>query len=609
MSLLCNALVCLILTTGPTPTPAAAQDLDWLRSFEAQRLVEAWTFRGVVDDDIPTLAAGQTTAVRVTLRDNGYAIAEGDAFATEQDLLGDEETVNLGQLLARATQTALGHANARRAHQRANQDNPQRPNENEDDGFFGLEVDLQIAGPLTPLTIRGTRPGPSLMEQWVPGYHGLVLRDPLTGAQALLWPGTALAQAISVEGQIGRALRDVGRGAGRYDPSQLIGLEVNRFAITHVVGLRDGAGRAELERGHATIPLGSISEQTVAGLRARLRQHLATRYKEPSLMPGDTYLPMANRFDGEANERDAALGALALIRAELALGQEFGGQSPAMVNAMTFARRRLQAQLDNEPLAFDEEASALYLLALIESESRELTLETRDSAIQRLDTTLDRLTQEQAGREELVVLVTLHRAAARTQRPELANRVSALAGPAIERVLAKPGLSRLAWSAELLAAINDPGELMRLRNRLDALMDDLERLQRVDPPMIGPDDVIGSLRLERGPRVFSELPDWTTAYGLRFVATMALAGQQPDDRIDRQVFASLAARYLALLNMSEAGAFASPYTQGAVGGIRQTFLDPRMPLAASGETLLAAVRYEQWLSALRAAKEDDNTQQ
>ncbi|WP_428386984.1 hypothetical protein [Mucisphaera sp.] len=610
---------------GLGPAVAAAQSMDgegddqrlgWITGFEAHRMVGTWVFRGEITE-VPVLRARGVLAVRVTLRDRGYAVAYGMAEVTAADTLADEVgSVNLAALLARATELAIGRARIRQAHQAQSRRDELGGVAGVDpegltaaEGLSGLQVDLQIAHGMEGVAIRATRPGASLFEVWSPGYHGLRVTNPESKEVGWLWPGTALAQNLTVEGQLGRVLRDAGRGLGRFDAVQLVGLGVERFTITHVVTQHRGGGRAELVRGQTVLPLGSLTEATVSLLTQRLSRQLGRRIEGERGLPAAVYLPAANRFEDEATLEASGLAALAATRWERwRLGGERVLPSRAARDGLALAQRVGELVLAGEEAGegFDVRAGSLALLVMVSSSEAEVRLRLRDRLMDRLSMWVEASGEGVDGRTELMALQALWRAGERTGRA-VAGDLSLRTVAAIEAVLARPGLARLPWAAELVPAVEDPVERMSLRNRLDALVDELQRLQRVESVGPGPGDVIGSLALARGGArggSGGEVPDWRSVYGLRFVSALAGVADVPDRRIDRQVFASLAARYVAYLSMTEPAAYFAPYPEGAIGGVRRSVVDHEMELEALAEALLAVVGYEMWLDRLRGEGEE-----
>ncbi|QDU71969.1 hypothetical protein [Mucisphaera calidilacus] len=604
LSTIVNTLLILCLSATPLHADDNPDQVSWLTGFEAHRLVARWIVDGQVTQPLPVIAVENVTAVKITLRDQGYAVGRAEANVLADDAIDGTDAINLAQALERAFNNASGHARARLEHlqQRPDDNAPRRGRAiNVDMALRTLHLDLQIAHRLEPVSIRPYDPAGTLFQQWTPGYHLLVAQAAPTES-ARIWPGTTVAQGTSVDGQLGRMLKQLGRGIGRFDAAQLLGLSLHRARVTHIVPQHRDGGRSELERGHKVYPLGTLSERTVAALRSRLADHLKHRLRVRGNLPMDHYLPAGNRYLTAASPRDTALAALAITRwANASPGRELDQQ-----HALRTALWLGEQALENNTSPRDPETEALILLTLLETDQPGVKLAVRDALILRLENDLDNLAQQHPGRTELTLLNALHHAGQRLAREDLNQAAARHAPDAIERVLENPGLSRLPWAAELLHALNQRPELIRYRNRLDTLVDELQHLQIVEAVNDGPDDLMGAIRLGNRNTSPGELPDWTTAYALRFAAEIARAADVPDTRLDRQVFASLAARYLAHLSMTESGAYYCPYPDGAIGGVRNSLLDQQITLRATAESLLAIVRYEQWLARVRQANPDNN---
>lgn len=604
-----TTLLVSLLVTVPLLAQSQRSDdagVTWLQGFEAHRTVGVWVSSGAVTEEGTVIPVEGVSAVLVTLRDQGYAVGTGQAILEAGDQIEGTDSVDLAQLLARATRLALGRARARLEHHaaRLKEEGRQVGEMNADASLVGLQVDLQVALELETIPMRAYDPGGSLFRAWVPGYH--VLRaEAASGEVEWNWPGTSLALDLSVDGQLGRMLKTLGRGIGRYDAAQLMGLTLSRARVLHVVPQHRGGGRSELERGHRIYPLGALSERTVTELEERLAKQLLHRFKtvHGGVLMGE-YLPAGNRYEGDASTRDAALAALSLARWA---GTDVYRQRLA-ISTLDVVQEQARNLIEKPDAERDPEAEALLLLVMLEWEDPRIRLELRDSLISRLESLLPEL-QDRDNRVELVTLCALYHAGQRLGRQDLLASLSTPAVLAIERALEQPGLSRLPWAAELLAAVQDRGSLIRLRNRLDSFVDELQRLQRVDAIAGGPDDVMGAIRLASQTTDAAEAPDWTTAYAWRFVSELARAADVPDTRIDRQVFASLAARFVAHLSMTETGAYYCPYPEGAVGGVRASLLSQRMPIRATAESLLAVVRYQDWLARIRDAEAQKQEQE
>ena len=119
--------------------------------------------------------------------------------------------------------------------------------------------------------------------------------------------------------------------------------------------------------------------------------------------------------------------------------------------------------------------------------------------------------------------------------------------------------------------------------------------QVIEPPRLGPKDVIGGFELVKGPPNSPPNPDWRTAQLLSFLATCV---RQPGITQGRDSYGwlltgALAARFLGQLMMDEPNCYYVRNHPESLGGVRLCLWDNRLPINANAMSLLAVTELQE----------------
>src|SRR5690606_34722481 len=112
--------------------------------------------------------------------------------------------------------------------------------------------------------------------------------------------------------------------------------------------------------------------------------------------------------------------------------------------------------------------------------------------------------------------------------------------------------------------------LSQRRSALGGLVDRVTRQQVIEPPVLGPHDVVGGFELMKAPPGAPPNPDWRTAQLLSFLAQSLddPAIVEGHNRFDWLITGGLAARFLAQLMMAEPSCFYARSPADALRGVR-----------------------------------------
>ncbi len=623
------------------PAPAGATDLEapLLDSAHAQYahgLVERWVRAGTVEEESP--AAEQRVsdlfAVRVTLRQQGFTVGTGDAVRDDADAAIDDRgrATGLAELSRRATAAALAELrrNLQDARLRAQTDaqlqeaqerglaQPTRTRElHEVTG--GLLVDVQLAR--HPVTVRlPANPGPgAALGSFAPGFHGLRLVG-ARGKGAMIWPASALAHNVSPKSQLTQLLAEEGHGILDLPKIGVPGGPVlQRFEVVHVVRPSAGRSPVELVRGGIVLPPIAMNLRTLGDLSDRLALHLADRITAEGQVRG-TYHPTRDGYEPAlASGEDAAWAAYALSRyarrqraaQPTARGDELGER------ALRVVARQARAAADQPPLEAAG-ASALLLLAITDDGLPDPAGGTRDALARRLMAVVEQAAEKQLAppdnaADETATLNASTQALATAALAAWYDQTrDARAGEVIARSLdgiwtaSKGRLSTgvMPWYAAALSRVgdrlagDDAEALERLAERRAALAELASMLanqQVVDPPTIGPADVIGGFQLVPGPPGSPPAPNWYTAHLLHFIAIAigddGIAGE--GDRFGWVITGGLAARFLGQLMFDEPSAYYLGDPRRAIRGVRLALWDNTQPVYTTAISLLAVTHLQE----------------
>lgn len=577
---------------APTGSPPIAWTESAIEPAEAMavfRVISAWIREWSVPDAAPA-DQRPVPAALVTLRLGGEIVGRG------LDAGGDAGTV------WRATRAAVAEASGRLP-----VENDALAERQRRELAKTLGVSLEIAHPLVPITVATYDDADVALP---PGLAGVAVRRgevvevsfPSAMVRAGLSAGDALAAAA------GRALGDATKVVRLDQTAQPAALRQRenlvfyRFGVTHIA--QGSASRAAvfLYRGGRVVPEAAIGRASIREHADEIARHLVARAwpgAEPLGMLG-TYNPLQGRFDGPASALEQASAATALAAYARTPGVE-----PESAKAAAAIVARLAADMlalgpdETEPwkdatgacAALATAAAALELDPRADSPARELI--RKASATAREGTPPEGLAAFRA--------FALTRAGAAVHDPVLIETGGTIARELVAQTPAGRMASHAPWLlwAELAAAgegagAGPIGSATAWREMRAQTFE-----HQLQPEDAGDDgqDLVGGIVFTVGRQ---PLPTWHSARPLSAAATML-----GDRRLtpEAEYHAELARLLLSLrflANLMAAGpeAHAYPSPAQAIGGVRASVWDHRMPVDASALTLLTLC---ETLRALEAA--------
>lgn len=624
---------------APADSPAAAAPaapgelqaplLDASHGFFAFGLAERWVRQGSVDAGIDAeQLAADLYGVRVTLRQDGFTVGLGDALREDasEAVDGRGGPVGVADLTRRAVEAALadlrGHLEDARL-QAVRDSIPGREIAvvTPADIAGRLQADVQLAR--RPVTVRIPRDADpnAVLGSFAPGFHGLRLVGN-RGAGSLTWPGTAIALNLSPRSQLIQPLSDEGHpqtdlaAVGRAG-----GPVLQRFEAIQVVRAAPGQPPVELVRGSTLLPPIPVTMRTLDDLADRLGRHLADRFTQDGRVRG-AYLPTRGEHDPPiASEEDTAWACYALAAHARAMrdrqpsgpGQEFGRR------ALDAATALAQRQLNAEAAGFDAGAASLTLLALVEDGLADPRtnegVSLRDALGQRLRSIFDDtgVARRPGAEKQGETRPAMNAATQALATAALAALFDQTRDPATGEVVGRSldalwtasrgNLSAgvLPWYASAVSRVGAllAGEdaaaqarLLERRRALASLVDTLAQQQVIEPPRLGPADVVGGFELVKGPPGSPPNPNWYTAHLLHFVA-LAIADDgiaAQGDRMGWILTSGLAARFVGQLMMDEPASYYVRNRQEALRGVRLALYDNTLPVYATAISLLAVTQ-------------------
>ena len=595
----------------------------------AQRLVEQWVQRGGVPGErAAAIRVTDLVGVRVTLRSAGITLGDGTAFRPDLAAalrsapvaVGGEPlpAADLVNLLERATSRAFNDVMDRledraleaRARAAAGVGDGGGSPSREQIGA-GLEVDLQIARRGERVVVRADDPAGAVYGRFAPGYHGLlVTADP--ERPVAVWPATALALNLSPRRQVLRVLRAAGQDASDPEPlGRPDGVPLHRFDVLHVVRPRAALAPMVLERGGQMLPGRFVSQQMLAGMGERMARNLLGRFISGQRVRG-SYHPAGDRFDPElAEEQEAALAALALMRYARA-ERSRGGLDPLLErfeDAAAGVINRLAGQLLAPGGLDDPVIAGLALLTMLDAPAAAFEPALRDRLVARLVEPAGVDAAPLSPASEAVVAAALAGRYAQNRDAALGARVAEVLTTMWDRRAGSFDVFALPWAVEAHGKASGPltedglldADVAAARGAdLARLLDLVERRQVIERPQLGPDDVMGGIVLRAAPEGSPPAPTWHTAHMVRFLA-LALRDDRAVPSIRRpgvMVTASAAARFLGQLMIDEPSCYGIPNPDQAIGGIRLALFDNTLNVAPTAVTLLAITELSTTLHAM-----------
>lgn len=611
---------------------ALAQPLQPSQAVQAHRQVEGWVRVGAVDRaTLEPVTVTDATAVRVTLRMDGFLLGVGDAYgsnlATAVSTPGP--AINLTPLVADAAERAIAEfgRNLRDAKTRAVTEGRipgDRPSASITDVGDRVLVDLQIARHFEPIRVPSDAKPGAVLGAFAPGHHGLRTPGVDTSAPgSWVWPGTALALNTTPRGQFLQLIGDQGLEVSKVDMlGKPIGPPVQRFEVFHVVRPAPGRAPVLLTRGNLLLPALAVSSRALANLADALAAHLSRRFVEEGVR--GTYLPSRDEYDAAwAKDEEAGLACYALLRhsRQRRAAQPNDRVAPEhAARAIKHALRLLEPG-EGGSIGTNPGGAALALLTLCDAEDAEVPEPARRDAAARylLGLRGEKGGYHEPGKPEAMLseaaqaLVTASLAAYydRTRDASTGAAVRASLDELWTASEGSPNIAVLPWfvvaqsRAGRLLAGDAPEAQAAIKAREQTLGDLVDRLckqQVIEPPLLGPADVVGGFELTRGPAGSPPNPDWRTAQLLSFLA-VALSQEgavEGHNAFDWAITGGLAARFIAQLSMDENAAFYARSPAATVGGVRLSLGDNRLAVSATAMSLLAVTQLQEAMGAVEA---------
>lgn len=636
-----QAALLLSIFVGFFATPAAGQGLpasdgadewaaprvDWTDAQRAFSLVEEWVRSGTVPRaNLPSIPVTEAIGVKVTLRTDGYTLGEGRAMRSDIAAATDRPgpATDLVPLLTEATRAALADVRESLADARlkAVMDEMLDPGDaramREQIGDQ-LLVDLQIGHNLQTIRIPPDAPPATVFGRFAFDAQGLRMLPPGTGPNqtdapdAIIWPASALARNIQPGSQLNGLLARLDLGPGVRDSvGRPDGPALQRFDVLHRV--RPGLDQAavQLVRGNVAVTSQSINTAELGRLSQRIFAHLSQRFVTDAVR--GTYHPTTGRYDPlVAEPREIAFAAYVIQRYRNLLGEDASEstRSAAERGAQDAAALGRAMQADDWA-AFDPAVAALVVLTLLEAQENEPPdVEWLKVVAERLSLAIDGSDSQAGSRLPRPVAALVTAALASVARSNQWEQTRDSAQRALDRLASEtqesPEVLSLYWLAlahELIGATSPEaaGRDAALANLLGDLVDKLIQQQVIEPPELGPDDVLGGFVLQRIAPGAPPTPDWRTSPLLSFLAVSmrdekVSAGR---DSFGWLLTASLAARFVAQLTMDRPSLFYVRGPEDALGGVRLALWDNTLAVEPSAAGLLAIVELRETIAALEA---------
>jgi hypothetical protein len=621
------------LTAEPAGPAAALEGprLDWPTARRAHRWVERWVAAGEeqpeLADDVPRLRAADAVGVRITLRSDGLVVGRGTAWVDPNQPRGPDDFTDLltsatGQAVT-SLRESLRHAQVRAA-VRLDDD---APREGVSLRQVGREVmvGLQVARQPEPIRLAANAPPGSVLGSFVGGYHGVRMSSPLTDGPSVVWPADAVAFNLTPDQVVTRLLTRQGYRVDDLDTvARPGGPTLERFEVVHAVRYDRDRPILELVRGEQPLPPHTVNGPTLEELSLRLANHLDRRIiqvRDRGTVVRGEYEPSTGRYESAvAGDAEAALAIYALIRHAGAAGPNADARTQQQldraVDAAGALARRLASAGDQ---TVDAQALSLVLLSIADAPLAVADDAVRDALARRLlDLRVEGLWHDGRGRHvqpttgvAAAAMTALHEA---TGRPQYADAALGAVQSLWDRTGGRPDLSALPWLMMVHTRLTplvedrlDQTQAMALAERRDGMAGVIRRLQDlqvVAPPRVGPPDVVGGIVLRPGPPGAPPNPTWSTAGTL---SAIALGARDPlitgPDAMGTILSAGLAARFLAQLTISPAGAWFAVSPPDAIGGVRLAPWDHTLPVAPTAMTLLAVTQLQETLSEMSASAE------
>ena len=604
-----------------------APSVDWSHVRQAFRAAESWVTTAAVPDvaALEPIHVGRLVGARVTLRWAGRTMGSGASYTPDEnndrpnDLLASVRTA-VDLAFQQVDQTLRAHHV--RALARGGDATP--PPKMRRDIASYLNLDLQVGYRLERLALHRTAGTVELLRAFAPGFQGLYLRTTRLAAttdRAWIWPGSTLAINLRPEGQLRRIMKDVGYG---HEELKHVGhldeLTFARFDVIQYVRPGSDLPATRLVRGNELLPLRALTERDVESAARRMAEHILRRQREDGSFMG-TYLPTSHRFiPPTAPASESALAAYAMVRRLAHLGRKGAAAmyepDPKHLQSLEDCIGRsidyLVPELVNPQRPFDPAASALMIMTLlldpegVAHKQQRNALATRIQAMAAEDGSFrgSDLPSARAVKPSTQALILA--ALSRLYEQHRNERLRALLLHGHRWLWQTTDANRLVltlpWSLMTERTLHRSAgkardDLLAHLDQFRALKQAILAVQVVEPPALGPPDVMGGFDLTGSGPGQPPAPNWRSAVMLAFLAIM-LRDEGATDApgpLEDMISCGLAARFLAQLTVDDPACYYAIQRELMVGGVRSALWDNRLPLDRTAMALLAMTELQESL--------------
>ncbi len=616
--------------TDATATDGGPQDrvpvVDGSHARLTHPIVERWVRAGATDDRNRPLQVKGVSAVRVDLRWAGEPAGVHTGMG-EAESAGADKPVDLIALARKATDQAI-EMMFQRYTQRMIAAGRQPTYSKTQLGQHML-VELQIGLALEPIAMKPRESEFAIYEKWRYGYHGLKMVNPVgreSDEAAWLWPATAITTNLDCRRHLRQLMSQLDVDVA--DPNtatrtimaigQPRGVKLYRFEVLHAVRPASSLPVELLVRGNKTIPLRAINGPTIEMLAHRMSRHLQRRQASDGKMTG-TIEPSRVGGPDAADDAELALASYALTRraANLAKANPHGERTLRSRSAATKALQHLSTAYSKEPQSLDPSTKALMLLCLTEAVEIPQYIVSTDKLVP----DLRKLHQKQgyfntpglakegqmlSRQTQALLFCALANYYVQTRDKSVLPVVDASRDYLWKHVWANEFAARqslMPWLAigelRLQQIERDPPEEraianLKARQELIQFCQALARIQS-EPERGGPGDLAGGIPFVRPmPTGLPELPDWHTAHSLAAMSVIWRHGNvaSQDERAKLLLSCTKAARFIGQLMFDQPSLFYVAIGSDAMGGVRMSLWDNRLPVATTAMGLLAMTEFQ-----------------
>lgn len=608
----CTIATCLLLFTfsntvaSQRVTEDHADLPDAAGVVEAYMLARQWIDRfetPPLDDPAARVTIQRATGVCVMLRNAGRVVGTGTAIIGS----GMEPELMLRRAIGRALSEVLGDPAVAIL-----------PIERRSEIGRTLTLEIEVAGPFQPLLGRAFH---QIAQQIEPGLDGVAMRR--GDARAMLFPSQLRATnaAGNLQGRLPGLAVEIG-----LTPADLASLQsrhnvtMHRFRTTHLAQESPSRFPFETFRGDRIVTMHDVTPESIASFADGLAAHLiGKRWSDsvtlddnehaPRGLKGD-YNPVADTYRPIVTTAfDLALAAFALIRYSSTPGVGHDTAQEAHETAIALLKDLASRNDSHERPTSDPGACAVILMLL--AEHAELTRES-DSVVQ-LSSEVARVVYGAFDREvgfgidglsipPHTQAMLANAFAQRLLHPEAALKpvdleyVRDAIDTAWESVPKQDHVSLLPWIgwAEIAyaRAVREPIANVHALREVRTALEGGRELVRMEQP----DDLRGGFLLTVGIPSSEDMPPSTgrpTAHSSRPAALFATMLRESsftaeDERREAIDHHMETMRFLMQLSVRDSLAWLFRHPQAALGGVRASAWDLRLPTAAQAMALLTA---------------------